>query len=255
MCLSVLCDLYLYNIICPFATNPGHNPCAELTELCNERHSFEPDVDLLDSATSLSMRRFYRESVITLLENISEVFSKINPDEEGSKLTHAKEVILNTDMVFGNAAALHGGGFSISLFVLNELETLASVMAANNFSSGSDDTKGGKEELKGFIFDCVIEYLDSRFSRYSNSGFNVWMRLPLRMKTEMLIGDIVEEVGRWTELAGLIPDELIYYEMSHSLGKWIDFELEAFETGAEIEVEILQALIDELVIDTISTHS
>lgn len=201
------------------------------------------------------MGRLYRESVITLLENISEVFSKINPDEvllKGSKLTHAKEVILNTDMVFGNAAALQRGGFSISLFVLNELETLASVMAAKNFSSGSDDTTKGGKEHKGFIFDCVIEYLDSRFSRYSNSGFNVWMGLPLRMKTEMLIGDIVEEVGRWTELAGLSPDELIYYEMSHSLGKWIDFELEAFETGAEIEVEILQALIDELVIDTLS---
>lgn len=228
-----------------------HNPCAELTELCNERHSFEPDVELLDSATSLSMGRFYRESVITLMENISEVFSKINHGDvllKGGKLAHAKEVILNTDMVFGNAA--RHGGFSISLFVLNELETLASVMAAN-FSEcagvGFDASKG--KELKGFVFDCVIEYLDSRFSRYSNYGFNAWMRLPLRMKTEMLIGDIVEEVGRWAELAGLIPDELIYFEMSRSLGKWIDFELEAFETGAEIEAEILQALTEELVLD------
>ena len=161
-------------------------------------------------------------------------------------------LILNTEMVFGNAAlpgAIVNGGFSIGLFVLNELETLASVMWANfSGSIGFGDTKG-EHQLKGFVFDCVIEYLDSRFSRYSNSGFNAWMRLPLRMKTEMLIGDIVEEVRRWAELAGLITDELIEYEMSHSLGKWIDFELEAFETGAEIDLQILQTLIDELVID------
>lgn len=200
------------------------------------------------------MGKFYRESVANLLNNISQVFSTINLADvhlKGSKLIHAKEVILNADLVFGNAVlpdAVANGGFSISRFVLNELEMLACVMCTNFGGFVAFNTKEGNQ-LTGFVFDCVIEYLQSRFSRYSNSGFNAWTRLPLRMKTEMLICEIVKEVGMWAELAGLIPDELIEYEMSHSLGKWVDFELETFETGIEIDQQILQTLITEIVVD------
>lgn len=226
----------------------------ESTEYFEGQHQLEPDADVLDSACSLSMGKFYRESVTNLLNNISEVFSAINLVDghlRGSKLTHAKEVTLNAELVFVNAAlpnAVVNGGFSISHFVLNELELLASVMWTNFCGFAAFDTKEGNR-LKGFVFDCVIEYLESRFTRYSNSGFNTWTRLPLRMKTEMLICEIVEEVGRWAELAGLMVDELIEHEMSHSLGKWTDFELEAFETGTEIDQQILHNLITEVVVD------
>ncbi|KAL3525473.1 hypothetical protein ACH5RR_013845 [Cinchona calisaya] len=226
----------------------------ESTECCEGLHQLDSEPDLLDSACSLSMGKFYRESVNNLLNNISEFFSAINLADvhlKGSKLTHAKEIILNTELVFGYAAlpgAVVNRGFSISHFVINELEMLASVMWTSFSSFAAFDTKDGNQ-LKGFLFDCVIEYLETRFTRYSNSGFCAWTRLPLHMKTEMLICGIVEEVGRWAELAGLFPDELIEYEMSNSLGKWIDFEVEAFETGIEIDQQILQNLITEAVAD------
>jgi hypothetical protein len=37
--------------------------------------------------------------------------------------------------------------------------------------------------------------------------------------------------------------------MSHSLGKWTDFEIEGFETGAEIDSDILQTLVEEIAVD------
>nr|DAD34808.1 TPA_asm: hypothetical protein HUJ06_005448 [Nelumbo nucifera] len=43
-----------------------------------------------------------------------------------------------------------------------------------------------------------------------------------------------------------IPDEIIEREMSHGLGKWTDFEIEAFEAGTEVELDIL---MDEIVMD------
>ncbi|KAL3527038.1 hypothetical protein ACH5RR_011694 [Cinchona calisaya] len=227
----------------------------ESTECCEGQHPLEADANHSDSANSLILGKFCRDSITNLLNNISEVFRTINLADvhlKGSKLTHAKEVILNAELVFGNAAmpdAIVNGGFSISHFVLNELKMLASVMLTNFGGFVVFNTKEGGNQLKGFVFDCVIEYLDSRFSRYSNSGFNAWTRLPLRMKTEMLICEIVEEVGRWAEFAGLIPDELIEHEMSHALGKWTDFELEGFETGIEIDQQILQTLITEIVVD------
>ncbi|KAF2295320.1 hypothetical protein GH714_032567 [Hevea brasiliensis] len=74
-------------------------------------------------------------------------------------------------------------------------------------------------------------------------------RVPLCMNTEMLIEEVGKEIRRWTNLAGMIPDEIIEWEMSHSLGKWTDFEIESFETGAQIDWDILQVLVDELVTD------
>lgn len=201
------------------------------------------------------MGKFYRESVNNLLNNISEVFSTIinlgDVHLEGSKLTHAEEVILNAELVFGSSAqpdAVVSGGFPIGHFVLYELEMLASIMWTSFSSFVAFYTQDGNQ-LKQFVFDCVIEFLESRFSRYSNSGFNAWARLPIHMKTEMLMCKIVEELGKWAELAGLFPDELIEHEMSHSLGKWIDFELEVFETGIEIDRQILQTLITEVIVD------
>ena len=38
------------------------------------------------------------------------------------------------------------------------------------------------------------------------------------MKSGMLIRDVAEEVRRWTKLAWVVPDELIEWEMSYSLG-------------------------------------
>ncbi|CAI9110667.1 OLC1v1010732C1 [Oldenlandia corymbosa var. corymbosa] len=241
-CSSSLDDSSRYN---------GGDDCTECHE---EPMLLEPDKEFFDSVSSPGMGKFYRNSVVNLLDKISEAFVTLNLDDlhlKGSKLVHAKEVILNAELIFGNAALPDGvlnEGFSISNFVLDQLDMLASVMWRKFSAIVGLDTKA-KNQLKGFVLDCFVEYLESRFSRYSNTGFNAWTRLPLRMKTEMLICEIVEEIGRWLALAGLFPDELIEHDMSHSLGKWTDFELEAFETGTEIDQQILQALISEMLLE------
>uniref|UniRef100_A0A5B6Z2R2 DUF4378 domain-containing protein n=1 Tax=Davidia involucrata TaxID=16924 RepID=A0A5B6Z2R2_DAVIN len=236
--------------------NSGHRLHSDPMDCSyDESQPLEPDADLLDSATSLSKGGSRSELVTDLLNYISEVLYGINlagARLKGSQLAHAKEVIMNAELVFGNGA-LHNsdgmGDFSVTCFLFNELETLASVIWTNcSCFLGFENTKEGNQ-LCGFPLDCVIEYLDSRYGRYSKSGFKAWTRLPLCMNAEMLIHEVVEEVRRWADLAGLIPDELIEKEMSYSLGKWTDFEIEAFEIGAEIGGDILQILVDEIVVD------
>lgn len=218
----------------------------------DEPQLLDPDADLLDSATSFSNGKTGEELMIDLVSHISKVLSIIElagTRLKGIKLTHTKEVILNTELVFRNAGLRNSDGtkdFTICHFLIDELETLASVMWSN-FSCflDFDDSREGNL-LKGFLFDCVVEYLESRYGQCSKSGFK---RLPLCMNAEMLIWEVVEEVRRWTSLAGLIPDEMIDREMSCSLGKWTDFDIEAFETGVEVGGEILQSLVDEIVVD------
>ncbi|KAA8530587.1 hypothetical protein F0562_005296 [Nyssa sinensis] len=219
----------------------------------DEPHPLAPGTDLLDSATSLSKAGSRSEFVTDLLNHISEVLYSINLADarlKGSKLVHAKEVIMNAELVFGYAAVSDGmGDFSVSCLLLNELETLASVIWTNcGCFLGFEDTKEG-DQIRGFLLDCVIEYLESRYGQYAKCGFKAWTRLPSCMNTDMLIHEVVEEVRRWADLAGLIPDELIEREMSYSLGKWTDFEIEAFEIGTAIDWDILQLLVDEIVID------
>lgn len=215
----------------------------------------EPDADLLDSATSLSKGRAGNQMVIELINQISRLLHGINYTGlglTGNKVNYARDVILNAELLFGNSSLLHSAGvrdFLVSPFLLDELEVLATAMWPNfNCLLGFEETKEGAQ-LRGFLFDCVIECFDVNYSRHCNSGFKAWTRLPLRLKAEMLIREVGEEVIRWTHFAGMTPDEIIECEMSHSLGKWTDFYIEAFETGAEIGLEILQIMVEEIVID------
>lgn len=87
-----------------------------------------------------------------------------------------------------------------------------------------DNTKGCKQ-LTGFLFDSMIEYLDTKYYMRSDSGCKTWTRLLWWMNGKKLIKLVVEEVRRWADLAGRVSNEVIEWEMSHSLRKWTDFEI------------------------------
>ncbi|XP_030946879.1 uncharacterized protein LOC115971234 [Quercus lobata] len=242
---------------------PGHRLCPDSMDYSYDQlQPSESDVDLLDSATSLDKGRTDSKLLINFVRNVSKILqSHWNISEErltGSELAHANEKILNAELLFRTRTAhnLDGmEGFVISPHLLDELESFARVAwTDSNGFIGLEDTKAGNH-LRGFLFDCIIECLDSKYGRYCNSGFKAWSRLPLCMNTKTLIQDVVKEVRRWTGLAGMVPDEIIEWEMSYSLGKWTDFDIEAFETGNEIDGDILQNLVEEIVMDLLDCRS
>ncbi|XP_050269758.1 uncharacterized protein LOC126713875 [Quercus robur] len=242
---------------------PGHRLCPDSMDYSYDQlQPSESDVDLLDSATSLDKGRTDSKLLINFVRNVSKILqSHWNISEErltGSELAHANEKILNAELLFRTRTAhnLDGmEGFVISPHLLDELESFARVAwTDSNGFIGLEDTKAGNH-LRGFLFDCIIECLDSKYGRYCNSGFKAWSRLPLCMNTKTLIQDVAKEVRRWTGLAGMVPDEIIEWEMSYSLGKWTDFDIEAFETGNEIDGDILQNLVEEIVMDLLDCRS
>ncbi|PHU06241.1 hypothetical protein BC332_22730 [Capsicum chinense] len=212
----------------------------------------EPVRDLSDCETSLSTRRSCRE----LIHNVSGVLSKID-QLKGSKLSYAKHVILNAELIFGTTPQQQAlpveDGFSVSHFLLNEHEMFSSFLwMAFGELLGCNDPKQ-MNQLKGFAFDCLLEYLDSKFSPISDSVFRTCTKLPSSMTKEILIADIIDEVEEWTQFVGLILDELIEWDMIHSLGKCMDFEIEEYECGTEVARHILQELVDEVVLDLYSS--
>ncbi|KAM3363112.1 hypothetical protein P3S68_017966 [Capsicum galapagoense] len=152
----------------------------------------EPDRDLSGCETSSSTRRrSCRELITDHFNNVSGVLSKID-QLKGSKLSYAKQVILNTELIFGTTPQQQAlpveDGFSVSHFLLNEHEMFLSLL--------------------WMTFGQLLEYLDSKFGRYSDSGFKTRTKLPLSVTKEILIADIIDEVEKWTKFVGLIPDEL-----------------------------------------------
>ncbi|KDP32965.1 hypothetical protein JCGZ_12996 [Jatropha curcas] len=207
---------------------------------CDQQQPVEIDADLLDSATSINDGWTGTKMVTELLGHISRMLQSI-------------KVMLDAELLFRSTSSFNLDrmkSFLISPFLFNELETLAGVMW-KNFNLGLEELKEGSKDsqVRRFLFDCVVECLDSEYSRYCNNGFKAWRSAPVCTNAEMLIEEVGKEVRRWTSLAGMIPDEIIEWEMSHSLGKWTDFEIEAFEIGAQIDWDILQVLVDEIVVD------
>lgn len=213
------------------------------------------EADLLDSATSLDNRRSYRNVLIDLIDRITRLIGGLDLmvlGLAGSRLTHAKDVMLHAELLFTDLTRRHSDrmkDFIITLFLLDELERAAATTWTDmKFFFGSEEAKEGNQ-LRRFLFECLLECLDSNYRRYCNFGYQGWMRQSLFLNVDKLIRDVGGEVRKWACLAGMAPDEIIDYEMSHALGKWTDFDIEAFENGAELGEDILSNLVEEILID------
>ncbi|KAK8588638.1 hypothetical protein V6N13_087543 [Hibiscus sabdariffa] len=224
----------------------------------DEPQTSVPDTDLLDSATSLHKETNVNEVIIDLVNRISamlHVVSNFDLGLSGDKLIHAKEVILKAELLFGNLTlrdSIRTDDFLLAPYIRDEVETLVAIMQVDFKSVLGIDQIKENNELRGFLFDCAIECIDSKYGPYCNSGFVRWRSLPCCMNSGKLIRDVADKVKRWIKLAGMVPDELIEYEMSYSPGKWTDFDNEAYETGVEMDWDILQNIVDEIIDDLIS---
>lgn len=162
-----------------------------------------------------------------------------------NKLNHMKEIIFMAELVLGNVTRQSEDlpQLLVSCILADELENMASDAMRRNFN---------RSQLKGFLFDCVIEYLESNCCHNFYNVFSLWCawtKVPLCMKGEILVEEVKSEIKKWEFIAGMEPDEIIDWEMSYSLGKWTDFNVEAFEFGVDIEDYVLQILVDEIVED------
>ncbi|XP_004492947.2 uncharacterized protein [Cicer arietinum] len=227
-------------------------------------HSFHPQIEqsehddeLLDSAES-----FNKGSIGKIITNIVnqipmalQYLYSFGTQFTRSNFNNMKHVLLNAELVLGisnDYSEEELPQLLIYRFLLNELDTMADDAMWTDFNglAGFEDSKPRKM-LKGFVFDCVMEYLESNCFQYFYTGFKVWTKLPLCIKAEMLAQEVKREVKKWSCMAGMAPDEIIEREMGRSLGKWTDFDIEGFETGVDIDGDILHNLVDEVFEDLV----
>lgn len=222
-------------------------PCGQLEQL-------EHDTKLSDSATSFNKERIGEKlsDLVNQIPRALEILCSFGTELTRIKLNHMKDILLHAELLLGITAVRtedEGPQLLIYRFLVDDLDAMvgeAMWTDFNGFVLGCEDSRQRKE-LKGFLLDCVIEYIESNCCQYFNCGFKAWTKLPLCMKAEMLAQEVKREINKWLSMVGMVPDEIIEWEMSHSSGKWTDFDIEAFETGVDIDGDLLQTLVDEVV--------
>lgn len=112
------------------------------------------------------------------------------------------------------------------------------------------EKKRGRDKMakRKFILDCVSECLDNRCNRFFRSGYRSWAIGEATMPKDMS-DEIYVEILRWKGFSDCMVDELIDIDMSSHRGRWIDFGIETFELGEELEKEIISSFINEVVTD------
>ncbi|XP_073310361.1 uncharacterized protein [Primulina huaijiensis] len=208
----------------------------------------------LDSLASINIANTSKQLVANINNNVSDIFRCLtlaNCGLKGTKLDLANDVILNAELVIGNVAptcSIVQRNFSIKHLLIEELETLATVLWMNfGCSLGVEDSKEANQ-LRTFALDSIIEYLDSRFGRYLDLGSTLSQQLPLFLNTNTVFSAIVEDVRKWEESSRFVFEDLIEREM-RSATEWTRFETEKLDTAVEISRHLLQSLVEDIVID------
>lgn len=183
----------------------------------NKFHSMEPEVDLLDSASS--------------------TFGK---EEDGKspnwELEYVKDILYNIESMFMDFAMGRCQKI-INPHLFDQLERINS----------------HRHELKQrrkVVFDCVGECLDLRCRQFVEGGYDSWSKGLLVVKNKKrLAEEVYREISGWSGMGNCMVDELVDKDMSSGFGRWMNFEVEAFELGIQIEKRLLNSLIDEVVAD------
>ncbi|CAI8584889.1 unnamed protein product [Vicia faba] len=100
------------------------------------------------------------------------------------------------------------------------------------------------------IFDCVSECLGLKCRQVFVARCKTWPRWITFMRKRWLAEEVYKEMLEFRSMEEeVVVDEIIRKDMCTPLGRWLDFDIEAFENGLEIELDIVTFLIDELVSD------
>ncbi|KAK6159846.1 hypothetical protein DH2020_003227 [Rehmannia glutinosa] len=196
-------------------------------------HTAEDDVDISDTASSLS--------VGVISENVySSLYMIDSKDSSNWEVQYIRDILCCTELLLEDFA-LGQAHRVIAPDVFDQLE-----------NEKMDSYKVMEEQVleRKVLFDCVCECLEVRCGRLLAGSCKLWVKqMKMLDRRRWLADDLYREISSWRNDEELMVDEVVDKDMSCKNGKWIDFEVEVFEEGVEIEKRILTSLVDELIDD------
>ncbi|KAL1548157.1 hypothetical protein AAHA92_16429 [Salvia divinorum] len=219
----------------------GGNKCTPLqSEDSLSRHSMntflscEVDFDLSDSASSTSAGTVAKRRETTLTS-----FKLGKP--KSWELDYVKMMLCGIEVMFKDYAMGRSTEI-ISPHLFDQLESCKKCFDGCELVSSTS---------RRLVFDCATECLETRCRGYAAGGYELWAKgVSTVKKKEKLAEDVCKEISRWSGMGDFMVDELVENDMSCSTyGRWLDYDIEGFELGLQIQSRILNSLIDEVVAD------
>ena len=199
----------------------------------NESVEMEVETELSDSASSISTMDVVRKYTT---RTCSMTKSKESSDWE---LDFMRDILVSAEL---NLKDFSLGQTSnvVNPDLFDQLE---------NHDRGVEHNEEDNSKLaRKLLFDCVSESLDYKCGRILSGSCKAWARLStLFQRKGWLAEELYKEILGWQSMGDMMVDELVDQDMSTQPGKWLEFSIEAFEEGLEIENGILTSLVDELV--------
>ncbi|XP_022761258.1 uncharacterized protein LOC111307507 [Durio zibethinus] len=191
----------------------------------------EADAELSDSASSISSGTVAKSNQNIAV--ISDLTKSVNWELEYVTLILCNVELMFKDFAIGRACEI------INPHLFDQLESRR---------GGFGSTGGDSRIERKVLFDSVSECLDLRCRRYAGGGCRTWVKgMTILRRNEWLAEQVYKEISGWRGMEGCMVDELVDNDMSSQYGKWLDFEVDAFVLGADVEGQILDALLDEVV--------
>ncbi|KAL6532542.1 hypothetical protein OROGR_014512 [Orobanche gracilis] len=100
------------------------------------------------------------------------------------------------------------------------------------------------------MFDCVNECLEMTCGKHFKGGYKLWAKgIWTLRRMDRLAEDVYKQISGWSTMGHLMVDQIVGNDMSSKNGTWLEYEVESFELGMQIESRVLISLIDEVVDD------
>ncbi|KAE8660196.1 Detected protein of unknown function [Hibiscus syriacus] len=137
-------------------------------------------------------------------------------------------------------------------YALGQTEKFMTLKTLNKIEhlTGTERNREDYRLKQKLLLDCVSECMESRYRQVlvgSYKGCVAWKKKI--QNQDWLAEEVNKEISGWKSEGDTMVDDLVDKDMSTKHGRWLDFDMEAFEEGVEIEKNILTCLVDELVSD------
>ncbi|KAJ6432036.1 hypothetical protein OIU84_019320 [Salix udensis] len=196
-------------------------------------HSLDVDTELSDSASSSSTGTVDRKHANMLA--VTGLARSTKWETE-----YVKKILCNIEPMFQDFASGRASEI-INPHLFHQLERRKDMLE----SDGAD----ARQERK-VLFDCASECLDLRCRRHGSGGYKAWVKGTAMVRRKEWLGeDLCKEILEWSSMGDCMVDELVDKDMSNQYGRWLDFEVDAFAFGVEVESQVFNSLVNEVVAD------
>lgn len=202
---------------------------------------FNLESDMVNLATSIDTRKTNAEE--TLHDNVKLSCSQ-NYLAHDSKFLESRLLSIGVAETISSAELLLGS--SLYPLIIEMLENTMDMFGGGDYS---DLTEDKKYEHTNFLFDCIVESLDSKFCNYGKCGYKASLKLPFSLSKDLLKCQVLEDISKWKESSGTALRQVSVKEVDQVTARWDASQVEAFDISIAIENDILETLVGEFALD------